>query len=281
MADITKPIFWYNGSVYHQSPAVLDLRDRGILLGDGVFDTAPVIDGVVIDVAAHIDRLIAHAAVIGMVIDRDFLMPAVRALVPGHTGLLRLTVTRGVGHRGLAPPEPASPVLFAQLSPWDRSACFAPVRLWQTPIRRNETSPLSRIKSLNYLDAVLAHRDALAAGADEALFLNSAGHICCAGTGNIFVVMDDGVLTPPVADGVMNGTIRAWLLAQDFGVREQSLKPDIFAHAKSVFITNARRLLAPVRSIEDGAQKYVFEPTINIQIKDRLIQHMAAQTSIL
>ena len=267
-------MFWYQDQIFTDSTLPFDTRDRGLLLGDGVFDTALVLDGAVIDRDVHVDRVIRHAGVIGLYPDRMILNRAIDALIPGKDGLLRLTITRGVGQRGLAPAPDAIPSILASLSPVDKNGFFQPVRLWLTPTRRNETSPLSQIKSLNYLDAVLAQRDAMAAGADEAIFLNTQGHLCCAASGNIFVLQDDGIKTPPLADGVMDGTIRHWLLKQDFGIREQSMTEQDLHNAKGIFITNSRRLIAPASDYHGRALLITAFAPIQQALRDYLTKKL-------
>src|SRR5262249_21346872 len=111
----------------------------------------------------------------------------------------------------------------------------------------------SQLKALGYLDAILAHREAVARGHDEALFLNTRGNVACAATGNIFAVFGREIVTPPVSDGVLPGIIRAFLLAESHGVQlkavEASLDGDDLIAADHVFVTNSLRLIAPVTRI--------------------------------
>jgi branched-chain amino acid aminotransferase len=248
-------MFWFQEQLYSASTLPFDIRDRGLMLGDGVFDTSLVLNGVMIDRAVHVARITDHAAQIGIVLDSTMIDRAIEALISGKDGLLRLTATRGIGQRGIAPSPEAIPSLLASLSPVDKSGFFQPVRLWVTSIRRNDTSPLSRIKSINYLDAVLAQRDAIEAGADEAVFFNTKNRLCCAASGNIFVLDSENLIkTPPLSDGVMDGTIRHWLLKQGFGIQEQSLDEHDLQTAQGVFITNSRRLIAPASHL--GGQSF-------------------------
>jgi branched-chain amino acid aminotransferase len=253
-------MLWRDGQVSEGMQAPLDHADRGLTLGDGVFDTALALGGRVAFEEAHIARLVASAGMLGIPADAQAIRAAMRDLAErGPRLALRTTLTRGTGPRGLKPPEDPHPTLFATATPSGRTIAFAPVRLWPTAIARNDTSPAAGIKTLGYLDAILAARDAAAAGFDEALFSNTRGAVACAGTGNLFCLLatreGDGLtlVTPPLADGVLAGIVRAQLLALapvcGLGVEERSLTPADLRVAQAVFVTNSLRLLAPVTAI--------------------------------
>ena len=129
----------------------------------------------------------------------------------------------------------------------------APARLCLAPMRRNETSPTSRIKSLSYLDSVLAARHAAEAGADDALFLNSAGQIACSTIANLFLLEGNTLITPPCADGAMDGVIRQILLDHPpAGMRalQAQCTLDRLLAADAAFLTNSIRLVRPVTEFE-------------------------------
>ena len=245
---------WFDGALV-EGPVPFDLSDRGLTLGDGVFDTALAIDGRLVFEAAHVARLAAATQALGFFVDPERMGQAMRAVAGGAGGLaaVRTTVTRGSGPRGLKPPPDPHPTLFATAAPSAKGAAFAPLRLWPTPIARNDTSPAARLKTLGYLDAVLAAREAAASGFDESLFCNTRGRVACAGTGNLFALFGDRLVTPPLADGVLAGIVRAEVLelARACGVRpeEGSLSLPELLGAEAVFVTNSLRLLAPVTAI--------------------------------
>ena len=279
------PAAWVDG------PIPFDASDRGLLLGDGVFDTSLVLGGRMVWRAAHLSRLTAHARALGFgrvaadetgVIGREVLQPrhalALRsellvendsvelreaavdgalARLTGAHGALRLTLTRGPGPRGLAPPAEPHPTILATLAPLP-GTLFAPLALHPTSIRRNETSPLSRAKSLGYGDAVLAAAEARAAGRDDALFLNEAGRVACAGTANVFAVFGRELVTPPLADGVLDGITRAVLLAAapslGLAATERSLRPSDLDGADAILCTSSLRLVATVTAIGAGTR---------------------------
>ena len=169
-------------------------------------------------------------------------------------GSLRITVTRGAGPRGLAPPSDPRPTILAVPAPLRASALFAPLKLHVAAVRRNETSPLSRLKSLNYLDGVLAARDALRAGCDDALFLNLRERVACTSVGNLFAVIGQELVTPPLTDGVLAGTARAIMLrsGEDLGLAavERSLTLADLGRADAVLCTNSLRLVSQVVALD-------------------------------
>ena len=264
-------MLWRDGALAPGTTAPLDHTDRGLTLGDGLFDTALALGGRVAFEDAHIARLVASAEILGIPAEPERIRAAMRALAGqggplGERLAIRTTLTRGSGPRGLKPPEDPHPTLFATAAPSARSAAFAPLRLWPTAIARNDTSPASRLKTLGYGDAVLAAREAAAAGFDEALFCNTKACVTCAGTGNLFALFGATLVTPPLEDGVLAGIIRAEVLGLAAGcglqAEERSLTLSEFLGADAVFLTNSLRLLAPVTALGDKAFPGAGHPTV-------------------
>lgn len=269
-------MFWLDGTLHQTSIIPFDVADRGLLLGDGVFDTALVLGGKMVWREAHVRRLGEAAATLGFELDAAVAAAGIDAVLAGAKhGSLRVTATRGAGPRGLAPPTDPKPSVLVTISPLRTQALFAPLKLHVTEIRRNDTSPAARIKSLNYLDGVLASREALAAGCDDALFLDTRGNVACTSVGNIFVLIGDTLATPPVTDGIVPGIARRVLLdtCDDLGLEgvERSLSPADLERADDVIVTNSLRLLAPVSAI--GRKTRV---SAGARI-EALIAHMARQ----
>lgn len=237
--------------------------DRGLTLGDGVFDTLVAFAGAPYAGARHLDRLEAQAAAIGIRVDRGKVLagwgPALARAGAEHV-ILRTTVTRGPAGRGLWPgagdavaPEPT---LVVAAAPWTADLIGQPVRLVTSASRRSASAPSSRLKSLGYLDNILAAREAAAAGATDALILNTEGRVASTTIANCFAIFGRRVLTPPLADGVMPGIMRGLALeaarADGFDAAECSLTPDDLARADSVFVSNSVRFLSAVVAL-DGA----------------------------
>ena len=234
---------------------LFDLRDRGLLLADGVFDTSLVSDGRVILRDAHLDRLIEGAAALGIDLERKAVARVMdTAIEDSASGALRITVTRGAGVRGLADDMTASPTLIARVSEYSVSLTPDAVRVHKSTILRNPTSITARYKTLSYTDNIVALRAAVQAGFDEAFFFSPAGHLACASVANVFVQMDGAIFTPPVGDGALPGVMRNWILGRgrvgDFAVSERSISLDDLRSADRVFLTNSLRLFQPVSAFE-------------------------------
>ena len=187
--------------------------DRGLLLGDGLFETLLAEDGRLQQLDAHLDRMARGCAVIGLgPFDAPTARQAVETAAASASGraAVRLTLTAGAG-RGLDRPGDSHPRILANASPAPAPA--GPARLRTVAVRRNEGSPASRVKSLSYLDNVLARREARAEGADEALMLNSRGEIAGGAAANLFWIAQDRLFTPALDCGVLDGVVRAQVLA--------------------------------------------------------------------
>jgi branched-chain amino acid aminotransferase len=239
---------WQNGRIVMPEEAHVSVADRGLLLGDGLFETMAVHNAQVFDLDAHLERLASGLGVLGFVqaVDLAKLRSEITrylAAEEASCGVLRVTVTRGAGPRGLAPPEAPRPAIFMTMSPMP-AVRKTPLSLQiATVTRRNEHSPLSRIKALPYLDNLLALAEARAHGADDALLLNTRGTIACASVANVFVIREGCLETPPVSDAALPGTMRALVLclAKRAGLApvENSLKVGDLAEADHVFLTNS------------------------------------------
>jgi len=254
-------VFWFDGALHETSIAPVDLTDRGLTLGDGLFDTTLVRSGRVFQRQAHLDRLAASAATLAMPFDAKMAAQALDTLAESiGNGGIRLTLTRGGGGRGLAIPETAKPFLFGASFP--PPPVFPRLNVVTTTIRRNETSPVARLKALPYLDAILALREAKAQGADDVLFENTSGHVACFSVANFFAFFSDRLVTPRLEDGVLAGTIRALILARakSLGLvaEERSVNRAELSRADAIFATNSLRLLAPCQMLDgrslDSAQ---------------------------
>ncbi len=247
-------MLWLDGTLHATTLVPFDVADRGLLLGDGLFDTSLVLNGRMVWREAHVARLAASAQSLGFTLDVARVEAAIDAVLQqtGH-GSLRLTVTRGTGPRGLAPPTHPKPTIFAVVNPLRAAALFAPLKLHVTAIRRNEMSPVARVKSLAYLDGVLASREALAAGCDDALFLNTQNRVACTSVGNIYALTGDQLVTPPTEDGILPGIVRGVLArscdAMGLEWIERSLSLEQLEAADDVLVTNSLRLVAPVSAV--------------------------------
>lgn len=237
---------------------LFDLRDRGLLLADGVFDTSLVVGGRVVLRDAHLDRLVEAATALGIDLERTAVAEIMDAAIEAvSSGALRITVTRGAGVRGLAGEAAIAPTLLASCSAYDSGSPPAAVRVQESAILRNPSSFTARYKTLSYTDNIVALRAAIAAGFDEALFFTPEGHLACASVANVFVQVGASIFTPPVSDGALPGVMRNWVLEQGcvgaFPVSERSIPRAVLEAADRVFLTNSLRLFQPVSAFGDVA----------------------------
>lgn len=246
-------IVYLNGFFMDEGKATVSITDRGLTIGDGVFDTMLAEDGLLMDAPLHYARLVRHGAVMGMTIDTDPFAKAAAQLLAdnGFTQgryAVRTTITRGPGPRGLAAPE--NPALTVIMRATPTLPPPSPPRLALVhDVRRNEGSPLSRIKSINYGDSMLALMAAQKAGADDALLLNNAGNVACASTSNVYVRYDDEWLTPGIDDGAMDGIARARLIAAGF-VREARITAPMLLDCEAMALSNSIAGVRPVEKLD-------------------------------
>jgi branched-chain amino acid aminotransferase/4-amino-4-deoxychorismate lyase len=247
-------LVWLNGEVLDAAEARISVADRGLTLADGVFETIRCEGGAMLWLSAHLRRLAEAAALLRIPVPlSDSEVEAGLAALLVRSGLaraaLRLTLTRGPAARGLWPPgEPIHPTLLATIAPLAERAPVRAVLAGST--RRNAHSPLSRLKSLAYGDAILARIEAESRGADEALLLNTAGRVACASIGNIFVCLDGAWITPPAEEGILPGLARARLIPL-LGAKEQPLAVEALRRAERLFVSNSLSC-TPARSIDGG-----------------------------
>ncbi|MDB5455767.1 MAG: aminotransferase class [Caulobacter sp.] len=224
---------------------MIPLDDRGLLLGDGLFETLLAVDGAMARLDDHLDRLTAGCAVLGLPTpDRtEARRRCDAALVGLESGraAVRLTLTAGSGGRGLD--RPAGPVPRLVATAASATVPAGSVRLVAATVRRNEGSPAARLKTLAYVDNVLARAQARAAGADEAVMLNNRGELACAAAANLFWVADGRLFTPALDCGVLAGLTRARVLvaarALGAAVEETAAPLDALDAAEAVFLTNS------------------------------------------
>lgn len=247
---------WLNGEILDAASARIDPNDRGFTLADGLFETMRAQAGAVRRLPAHLARLRTGADALGVPVvlsdvDLSAALSAVLQVNDLANATLRLTVTRGPASRGLATPNPMSPTVMITAAP-AAQAEPPPVRAIICSVtRRNEFSPLSRFKTLCYLDNVLARREAEQRGFDDALLLNTQGRLVESTIANLFLVIDGDVLTPPISDGALPGVARAEVIDR-LGAAVVSLTPDDLAEASEAFLTNATGIRALI-AVDEAA----------------------------
>lgn len=230
---------WLGDRLTEEADARISPLDRGFTLGDGLFETMRLAGGAVLRLDAHLARLAAGAQVLGLPLPGLDLAGALAATAQANglsEGVLRLTLTRGAGPRGVLPPAAPSPTLVITAAP--AGPALPPARLViARTTRRNELSPLAQVKSLNYLDGILARQEAARRGADDAVLLNTRERVAETTIANLFAVIDGALVTPPLADGVLPGVMRAAVMAE--GAQERPLAAFDLQRADELLLTSA------------------------------------------
>jgi len=249
-------MLWYDGKLIEEQNAQFNLTDRGLLLGDGLFETLPAFNGLPFLMEAHLDRIMASAKQLDIPLVRSILEAAIIELaqVDPTPCVIRLTVTRGSGPRGLVPPKAMVPLIFSTRAPWNPGLAFNTMALATTTLRRNPTSPTSFLKTLAYLDNVMGIKEAQGIGADDALFLSIDGSIACTSMANVFMIKGNSLLTPPLNGSVLPGIMRQFLIDQapKLGIQmiEKALFPNDLLQADQVFATNSVRFLTHITALD-------------------------------
>jgi len=269
---------WLNGHIVPPEAANISLFDHGLLYGDGVFEGIRFYNNTAFQLDAHLQRLAQSAKAIGLRLpySASELSSAVRSLIKNSLdsqGYMRMVVTRGVGPLGLDPSLCGQPNCFilvdnlclqqglqesVQGNLAEKSRMETGIRLVISSVRKIPNECLdSRIKSLNYLNLILAKMEASQAGAHEALLLNSRGFIAEGSAENIFIVKDSTLFTPPISDGALDGITRRLIIqlakGDDIPVLEKSLTPYDVVNADECFLCGTGAELIPVASI-NGAK---------------------------
>lgn len=208
---------WLDGQLVDKDAAKVSVFDHGLLYGDGVFEGIRVYRGRIFQCDAHLQRLFDSARAIRLVIPMtaDELKAAIEQTFKANAFIdcyIRLVVTRGVGNLGLDPRRCAKPSVFI-IS--DALQLYFPEMyengmavITSTVIRTHATALSPRIKSLNYLNNILAKQEANDAGVPEAIMLNQDGNVAECTADNIFIVKAGQVLTPTTTDGILEGITR-------------------------------------------------------------------------
>ena len=254
---------WIDGRLIDKDDAKISVYDHGLLYGDGVFEGIRVYAGKLFRVEAHLARLYDSAKAIRLVIpisQKEFLA-AIEQTVKANDFTdcyIRAVVTRGVGSLGIDPNKCKSPSVFIiadliQLFP--KELYEKGMAVITSSIIRNHPAALSpRIKSLNYLNNVLARIEANDAGVGEAIMLNHLGNVAECTADNVFIVRGGRVLTPTIVDGILEGVTRQAILdlCAKLAIPHLELsfqKHDLFV-ADECFVTGTGAEVAPVTKID-------------------------------
>ena len=243
---------WINGALVAEGDAVLPASDHGFTVGDGLFESMKVVDGIAFAIGRHLARLRRTAVGLGLrgLPAEEELRDAIESTIAANgpdVGRVRLTVTGGAGPAGTSRGDGPVTVLVqcARMAPWPRSA-----RVVLVPWPRNERGALAGLKTTSYAENVIALARAKESGADEALFGNTADNLC-EGTGtNVFVVLDDRLVTPPLSAGCLAGVTRELLLEVVPDIEERNVPLTELPSVQEAFLSSSTRDVMAISSID-------------------------------
>ena len=251
-----------NERMVDENKAAISVLDRGFLYGDGLFETMRSYKGEVLWLDRHLNRLYRSSEIIGMKINRDkkYLKYIIYKLIKVNDlkdAYIRLCVTRGKGRIGLettAVRDQGLVVMAKKFEPYPDRLYKKGVSLKTSTIRRNEKSDTSKVKSLNYMDSILARIEAQREGADDALLLNTKGFVAESAVSNIFMIKRKSLITPSLDSGALPGITRETILslAEELSLEpvEKHIKLDDLKRASEIFLSNSLMEVMPVASID-------------------------------
>lgn len=256
-------LVYLSGKLVEKEKAVISIFDHGLLYGDGVFEGIRSYNCLVFRLKEHIDRLYRSAEAIELKIPMtkaDIQKALIDTLKANKlkNAYIRLVVTRGPGDLGLDPRKCKSPTVFIitdKISLYPKEFYEKGLEIITSATRRNLVLALNpKIKSLNYLNNILAKIDAIKSGTEEAIMLTHDGYVAeCTGD-NIFIVKEGQLRTPPVNVGVLEGITRDAVIgiAKEKGISfsETMLKMDDLYASDEVFLTGTAAEIIPVAIID-------------------------------
>ena len=256
-------IVFMNDRLVPEDEARVSVFDHGLLYGDGVFEGMRSYSGRVFRMEAHLDRLwdSARAIALEIPLTKEAVAKAVNDTLAANgltDGYVRLVVTRGAGTLGLDPNRTSHPqviVIADTISLYPRELYERGLRIVTAATQRSHPATLSpRIKSLNYLNNIMAKLEGLQAGCVEALMLNHKGEVAECTADNVFAVRKGVVLTPPpdagILEGITRGAVMDLALGASIPCREATLTRHDLYTAEEVFITGTAAEVVPVVEID-------------------------------
>ncbi|MEM3581014.1 MAG: branched-chain-amino-acid transaminase [Candidatus Bathyarchaeia archaeon] len=255
-------LVYIDGEYYPKSQAKISVYDHGLLYGDGVFEGIRAYNGVVFKLKEHIDRLYrsAHAIMLQIPITKEEMINIVLETLRKNNlkdAYIRLVVTRGVGDLGLDPRKCSKPTIIVitdTIALHKSEAKEKGITAMLTWVKRDPVDATSHeIKSLNYLNSILAKIEANINGVDEAICLDKNGFICEGVAENIFIVKNGRIYTPPSYTGALPGitaeTVKELAKNLEYEVIEKNITPYELFTADEVFFTGTAAEIIPVREI--------------------------------
>lgn len=255
-------LIYIDGEYYPKSQAKISVYDHGLLYGDGVFEGIRVYKGVVFKLKEHVERLYdsAHSIMLQMPLTKEQMINAVLETLRKNKlrdGYIRLIVTRGIGDLGLDPrkcPKASTIIIADTIKVYAGEAKEKGITTIISWVRRDPVDATTHeIKSLNYLNSVMAKIEANISGVDEAICLDKNGCVCEGVGENVFIVKKGKIFTPPSSVGALPGITAVTVveLAQKLGyeVTETNVTPNQLFNADEVFFTGTAVEVAPIREV--------------------------------
>ena len=254
---------YLNGKIVDEHEAVVSVFDHGLLYGDGVFEGIRAYNGKVFKLDEHITRLFESAKTIllDITMTKEEMKEAVLRTIRANflkDAYIRLVVTRGCGDLGLSPSKCKAPTIFIiadKIKLYPMEYYDKGLDIITVSTRRNAPESIDpRIKSLNYLNNIIAHIEAANAGCMEAIMLNTEGYITeCTGD-NIFMVKNGAVITPPTYLGILDGITRVTVLtlARELGYEASEAvftRHDVY-NADECFLTGTAAEIMPIIKVD-------------------------------
>lgn len=252
-------IFYLNGLLVPSKSAKVSVKDMGFLYGFGLFETMRTYNGEVFHLESHLNRLGSSAEFLGLSVNIAELEDAVGKTVEANgirDARVRITISAGEGKYGQSNKYTHPTVLITaeHYHPYSEEVYQGGFRAVISPIRRNSHSPITSLKTSNYLESLISRQQARAVGADEAIFLNEQGLIAEASMSNIFLVINNVLKTPDRNSGILPGITRDLILeiasASEIKTAEEALGPDELFEGQEAFLTNSLIEVMPLTWIE-------------------------------
>jgi branched-chain amino acid aminotransferase len=259
----TSPKIYIDGAYFDEADAKVSVFDHGLLYGDGVFEGIRFYNGRVFRLEEHMDRLwdSARSICLRIPMSRPEMDEALLETIRRNNlrdGYIRLVVTRGVGNLGLNPTQckrPSVIIIVSTIALYSEEVYRKGLTVVTVPTRRMGPATLNpAVKSLNYLNNVLARIEANLASADEALMLNDAGNVAECTADNVFIIKRGQIMTPPITAGALRGITRSVIfdIAAEIGMKIS--EPEITRHdiytADEAFLTGTAAEVIPMINVD-------------------------------
>jgi branched-chain amino acid aminotransferase len=255
---------WIDGKFFDKDDAKISVYDHGLLYGDGVFEGIRVYAGRIFKPEEHLTRLFNSAKTIRLAIpySREELRAAMEQTIKANNFTdcyIRLVVTRGPGYLGLNPnkcPRPSAFIITDTIEMYPREVYEKGMAVITASVIRNHPNAISpRVKSLNYLNNILARIEAADAGVSEAIMLNHEGNVAECSADNIFIVKNGHIATPTTTDGILEGITRDAILhlasRLNIPCTEKTLQRHDLYIADECFLTGSAAEVCPITKIDN------------------------------